>query len=103
MLVWDKDGSIDHRVREMRREDEAKEKATRLELERQQRIAAGYPADPVPAKKPQYDSPYAMENSTATFLYIIVMIVGTLFKERMLVYIAATIIWFKYITRHEGK
>lgn len=64
-----------------------------MEREREIRIAAGYPADPVPPKKTQYDSPYAMENYTATFLYIVVMIVGTLFYDRILIYVAATIIW----------
>lgn len=103
MLVWDKDGSIERKVREMRREDEAREKAARLEWERQQRITAGYPADPVPEKKPKYDSPYAMENSTATFLYIVAMIVGTLFQDRIIVYAVATVIWWKYITRHKEK
>ena len=103
MLVWDKDGRIDKEVRRRRQEQKIKEEAERLEREREIRIAAGYPADPVPPKNPQYDSPYAMENSTATFLYIVVMIVGTLFYDRILIYVAATIIWWKYITRHKEK
>lgn len=103
MLVWDKDGSIDKEVRKMRQEREKREAAELEERNRQIRIAAGYPADPPPPKKPQYDSPYAMENSTATLLYIVVMIVGTLFYDRILIYIAATIIWWKYITRHKEK
>ena len=49
------------------------------------------------------DSPYTMENSTATFLYIVVMVVGTLFKDRWLIYIVATIIYLSFITRHSGK
>lgn len=103
MLVWDTDGSIDKKVRKMLQEQKAREEAERLERERMERIAAGYPAEPAPPKKPQYDSPYAMENSTATFLYIITMIVGTLFHDRILVYVAATVIWWKYITRHKEK
>lgn len=103
MLVFDKDGTIDKEVRKRLQEQRAREEAERLERERQIRIAAGYPADPAPPKKPQYDSPYAMENSTATFLYIVTMIIGTLFQDRILVYVAATIIWWKYITRHKEK
>lgn len=103
MLAWDTDGSIDKEVRKKMQERKIREEAERLEKERQARIAAGYPAEPIPPKKPQYDSPYAMENSTATFLYIVAMIVGTLFQDRILVYAAATIIWWKYITRHKEK
>lgn len=103
MLLWDEDGSIERKIRQMRIEDEAREKAERLEIERQIRIAAGYPADPIPEKKPQYDSPYAMENSTATFLYIVAMVIGTLFHGRLIIYTIATFIWWKHITRHKEK
>lgn len=103
MLAWDTDGRIDKEVRKMMQERKAREETERLERERQDRIAACYSADPVPSKKPQYDSPYAMENSTATFLYIVTMIIGTLFQDRILVYVAATIVWWKYITRHKEK
>jgi hypothetical protein len=103
MLIWDEDGSIERKVRQMIKEDKARERAAREERNRQIRIAAGYPADPVPEKKPQYDSPYAMENSTATFLYVVVMVIGTLFYARVLIYIVATVIWWKYITRHKEK
>lgn len=103
MLAWDTDGRIDREVRRKLQEQKIQEEAERLARERQECIAAGYPADPIPPKKPQYDSPYAMENSTATFLYIVTMIVGTLFQDRILVYVAATVIWWKYITRHKEK
>ena len=103
MLVRDIDGSIEREVRKRRIEQERKEVTERANREKQIRIAAGYPVDPVSPKKPQYDSPYAMENSTATFLYIIAMIVGTLFQQRIIVYVVATIIWWNYITRHKEK
>jgi hypothetical protein len=103
MLVWDKDGSIERRVREMRIEEATREKAEREERNRQIRIAAGYPADPAPEKEPQYDSPYAIENSTATFFYIVAMIVGTLFQDRVIIYTVATFIWLNYIMRHRRK
>lgn len=46
------------------------------------------------------DSPYAMENSTATILYIITMVGGSIFTDRILIWIFATIIWFNHISRH---
>ena len=48
------------------------------------------------------DSPYTMENSTATFLWIVVMLVGSIFKSNWAIWIAATIVWLKFITRHKG-
>ena len=47
------------------------------------------------------DHPNTMENSTATLLYLIVMIGGVIFKARWLIWIIATIIYFKFITRHK--
>lgn len=50
-----------------------------------------------------YDSPYTMEDGTATFFYIITMIIGTLFIDRWLIYIAATLIYFGFKNRHKKK
>lgn len=49
------------------------------------------------------DSPYTMENGTATVFYIITMVVGTLFIDRWLIYIAATLIYFGFKNRHNKK
>lgn len=49
------------------------------------------------------DSPYTIENSTATVFYIITMVVGTLFIDRWLIYIAATLIYFGFKNRHNKK
>ena len=48
-----------------------------------------------------HDSPYTMEDGTATFFYVVTMIVGTLFIDRWLIYIAATFIYLKFISRHK--
>ena len=48
------------------------------------------------------DSPYTMENSTATFLWIIIMGVGSIFKCNLVIWIVSTVIWWKFITRHKG-
>ena len=50
-----------------------------------------------------YDHPNTMENSTATILWIVVMIVGAIFKGNFAIWIIATIIWWKFITRHKKK
>ena len=51
--------------------------------------------------KKHYDSEYTMENSTATFIWVVVMLVGTIFNDRWLIYVFATIIWLRFITRHK--
>lgn len=47
------------------------------------------------------DSLYTMENSTATFLWIVVMVVGSIFNGNWVIWIIATIKWYKFITRHK--
>jgi hypothetical protein len=54
-----------------------------------------------PEKKPTYDHPNTMENSTATFFYVIVMLVGSIFKGNWVIWIIATVVWAKFITRHD--
>lgn len=50
-----------------------------------------------------YESPYTMEDGTATFFYIVTMVIGTLFVDRWLIYIAATFIYIKFKNRHKKK
>ena len=45
------------------------------------------------------DHPSTMENGTATFLYVIVMLIGTIFVDRLLIWGAASIIYFRFINR----
>lgn len=47
------------------------------------------------------DRPNTMENSTATIIYIIVMIVGCIFVDRWMIWIGATVTWLCHIFRHE--
>ena len=49
------------------------------------------------------DHPNSLENSEATIIWIVVMAVGTIFKGNWIIWIIATIIWRKYITRHKIK
>ena len=49
------------------------------------------------------DHPNSLENSEATILWIIVMAVGTIFKGNWIIWIIATVIWWRYITRHKRR
>jgi hypothetical protein len=46
------------------------------------------------------DHPNTMENSTATLIWIVSMIVSMLFKGGWVLCIIETIIWLKFITRY---
>ncbi len=58
---------------------------------------------PIENKEPPkqtWDHPNTMENSTATLFYIVVMLVGSIFKGNWMIWIIATVVWAKFITRH---
>lgn len=50
-----------------------------------------------------WDHPNTMENSSATILYIIVMAVSIIFVDGWIVWIVASIIYFRFITRHKRR
>lgn len=54
----------------------------------------------VETDKQYWDSPYAMENSVATIFWIVIMVVGTIFKDSWMIWVIATFIWWKFITRN---
>lgn len=76
------------------------EEARRKELEKQ-----GIIVDSSGDKKEKFhgdcDHPNTMENGTAVFLYVIVMIIGAIFNDRWLIWIVATAVFLKFITRHK--
>ena len=47
------------------------------------------------------DNPNTMENGTSTVLYIITMIVGSIFNDRWLIWIIATVMFIGFLTRHK--
>lgn len=49
------------------------------------------------------DHPNSLENDEATLLWIVVMAIATIFKGNWVIWIVATIVWRKYITRHKIK
>ena len=59
------------------------------------------PPDPKTYPKQRCDSPYTIEDSTATVLWLVVMVVGAIFKGNWVIWIVATVIWRKFITRYK--
>lgn len=49
------------------------------------------------------DHPNSLENDEATVIWVVVMAVATIFRVNWLIWIVATIIWRRYITRHKRK
>ena len=50
-----------------------------------------------------HDSIYTMGNDEATILYIAVMLGAIIFKDRLLIWIAATITYYWHLTRHKRR
>lgn len=59
------------------------------------------PFDESQVPKKYCDHPNTMENSTATVVWAVVMLVGSIFKGNWIIWIIATVIWAKFITRHD--
>ena len=53
--------------------------------------------------KKHCDHPNTIENGTATFFYVVVMLIGSIFKGNWVIWIVATVVWAKFITRHNKK
>ena len=49
------------------------------------------------------DHPNSLENSEATIVWVVVMLVGTIFKGNWIIWIVATVIWLKHLNRHQNK
>ncbi|MEE1085004.1 MAG: hypothetical protein UH850_14855 [Paludibacteraceae bacterium] len=59
------------------------------------------PFEAGPPPKKRCDHPNTMEDSTATVVWIVVMLVGSIFKGNWAIWIIATVVWAKFITRHD--
>lgn len=59
------------------------------------------PFDESQVSKKRCDHPSTMENGTATLFWIVAMVVGSIFKGNWVIWIVATVIWAKFITRHD--
>lgn len=81
---------------------EQKRKALEEELKEQGITMEEYQRQQNDIKQEQrVDSPYTIENSTALVFYIITMIGGSIFNDRWIIWIVATIVYVKFRTRHQ--
>ena len=48
-----------------------------------------------------HDHPNSLENDEATGLWVIVMAIATIFKGNWIIWIIATIVWMRYLNRHQ--
>lgn len=90
------------RIERLEREMRLEKKKTEQEKMREYNRLQGLSENPE-QKKQHFDSVYTLENSEATILYIIVMVIGTLFYDRVLIWIVATLIFVLFLTRHSRK
>lgn len=83
----------------------AVEKYNKIYQEKREEMAANDPMKLKPMTKEEIygdcDHPNTMENAEATILYIIIMLVGAIFYDRLLIWIVATGIWLCHIFRHQ--
>lgn len=74
----------------MDEEDKQKQKITQHEISVRERDS----------EKRHYDKPGTIENTTAVILYILTMIIGSVFVDRIYIYISATLALLCYFGRH---
>lgn len=82
-----------------------KEEEAKKEVEKKEQYYAALGQEP-PKERSYEEVRYVdtdkygtIDNGTATFWYIVVMLVGTIFKDRLFIWILATIIWWRHINR----
>lgn len=49
----------------------------------------------------RHDHPNTMEDSTATVVWLAVMLVGSIFEGNWAIWIIATVVWAKFVTRYK--
>lgn len=97
MLSYEDQKKIFDEVNKKFEEEEDKREQERLkELEKRGIV----PPDSSTYPKKYCDHPNTMENGTATFFWIVAMIISILFKGGWVLCILETITWWKFITRH---
>ena len=90
--------------RAKRKEEEEKRKAE----EYQKHLENGGQPKPPERSWEEYmyvdaDKPGTIDNTTATIWYIIVMVAGAIFNDRWLIWIMATIVWWRHINRKKRR
>ena len=99
--------SLSDEIYKRLKQEEEKRKAAEKEVEELDReflATKGVRFDDGPKSKSSFhgncDHPSTMENGTATFFWIVAMIVGAIFQDRLIIWIVATALWLRFITRH---
>lgn len=88
------------------RQNKAKAKSYSLNVEENmiKRLIKEKRAKPIDRKPNRFhgdcDHPSTIENGTATFFWIVSLLVGAIFKGGWSIWVVSTIIWWKFITRH---
>ena len=81
-----------------RKEQKERQNQERLERLKEMGIKP-FDTNQVPPRR--CDHPNTMEDSTATFFWVVAMIISLLFKGGWILCILETIIWLKFITRYK--
>lgn len=82
---------MEYKAMEERRYQEQLEKIEQMGLK---------PFDPSEIPLERCDHPNTMEDSTATLLWIVAMIISILFKGGWVLCIIETVVWWKFVTRY---
>lgn len=98
MITWD--DIIKERKKYEKEHEEQKKKIDALWEEENKRRGI-YPVENKEPTKQTWDHPNTMENGTATLLWVAVMLIGSIFKGNWVIWIIATVIWARFITRHD--
>ena len=88
-------------LQDAKKEFEEQEKNRRDEWLEECKKNGIIPPDPKTYPKQRCDSPYTIEDGTATVLWLVVMVVGAIFKSNWIIWIVATVIWWKFIRRYK--
>lgn len=98
---YERNKNLTPEEREKELDDYIKQNSIRFNVDKQNNQEVSKSASQNPFEN--CDHPNSLENSEATILWIVAMAVGTLFRGNWIIWIVATIIWRRYITRHKRK
>ena len=83
-------------------EEKKQRKELMIKIHEEELIKKGINPNIQTTQKPKYDHPGTPDDGFVILLYIIGMVVSLLFKEFWLMWIALTLAFVKFITRHEN-
>ena len=98
-MAYDPERTLKYCIEQSRKEKEEKER--RKQAEYNASHANNNPKERS-LKERMYvdaDHPSTIDNGTATIWYIIIMVVGAVFNDRVSIWIIATVIWWRHINR----